>query len=242
VLPTGSVRLLAPEGPVSALPGFAEGAWWVQDAAASIPAALLGDISGKRVVDLCAAPGGKTAQLAHAGAEVTALDRSATRLARLKANLSRLSLAADCFEADLLAYQPVDRFDAVLLDAPCSSTGTVRRHPDVPWTKGPDDVERLAVLQERMLRHAIRLAKPGGRVVFSNCSLDPREGEEVVARVLSDTPGIAIEPVDAAALPGLEAAIDALGCVRTTPEMLPMEPPRQGGLDGFFAAVLTVGS
>lgn len=240
VLSTGSVRLLAPEGPVSALAGFDEGAWWVQDAAAAIPARLLGNLVGKRVVDLCAAPGGKTAQLALAGAAVTALDRSASRLSRLKANLARLSLEADCVETDLLAYEPAERFDAVLLDAPCSSTGTVRRHPDVLWTKGPDDIERLALLQERMLRHALRLAKPGGLVVFSNCSLDPREGEEVVARVVGDTPGIAIRPVTPADLPGIEEAVDTAGCVRTTPEMLAMQPARRGGLDGFFAAVFRI--
>lgn len=240
VLPTGSVRLVDPEGPVPALPGFDDGEWWVQDAAAAIPARLFGDLAGRRVVDLCAAPGGKTAQLALAGASVTALDRSASRLERLRENLARLSLDADCVEADLLAYEPTERFDGVLLDAPCSSTGTTRRHPDVPWTKGLEDIERLAVLQEKMLRHALRLTKPGGLVVFSNCSVDPREGEEVVARVLAETPGVTLHPVSQDALPGLEEALTETGCVRTTPEMLPMDPPCQGGLDGFFAAVFRV--
>lgn len=237
LLPTGSVRLSGADVPVPALPGYDEGAWWVQDAAAAIPARLFGDLSGKCVADLCAAPGGKTAQLALAGAHVTALDRSATRLARLGANLARLRLSADLVEADMMAFSPETLFDAVLLDAPCSSTGTARRHPDVLWTKGPEDIARLAALQERMLRRAIGLVRPGGLVVFSNCSLDPLEGEEVVARVLSDTPEVTMEPVQTAELPGLPEAIDS-GAVRTTPEMLAADPRRLGGLDGFYAARL----
>src|SRR5690606_37773702 len=143
--------------PVAELPGYAEGEWWVQDAAASLPARLLGDVRGCAVADLCAAPGGKTAQLAQAGATVTAVDLSASRLRRLKANLDRLGLAAQTFGADLLAWHPDRSFDAVLLDAPCSSTGTVRRHPDVPWTKKPEDIERLAELQGRLLERALTL-------------------------------------------------------------------------------------
>src|SRR5690606_17845545 len=146
-----------------------EGEWWVQDAAAALPAQLLGDIAGQRVADLCAAPGGKTAQLAHAGAAVTAVEMSPNRAKRLRANLERLKLDAQIVEGDLFAFSPDAPFDAVLLDAPCSSTGTVRRHPDVPWTKGPQDVEKLAALQARMLAHAALLVKPGGRIVFSNC-------------------------------------------------------------------------
>jgi 16S rRNA (cytosine967-C5)-methyltransferase len=242
VLPTGSVRLVDPEGAVSALAGYAEGAWWVQDAAAAIPARLFGDLHGKHVGDLCAAPGGKTAQLILAGAHVTALDRSGSRLQRLKANLDRLGFEAECIEADLMAYRPAEKFDAVLLDAPCSSTGTVRRHPDVLWTKDADEVARLASLQERLLRHALTLVKPGGRLVFSNCSLDPEEGDAVVARVLSDRADVRIEPVAPARLPGLEEAVQADGTVRTTPAMLPRSPARLGGLDGFYAAMLRVGA
>ncbi|MGN6550130.1 MAG: RsmB/NOP family class I SAM-dependent RNA methyltransferase [Pararhizobium sp.] len=238
LLPTGSVRLSGADAPVPALPGYDEGAWWVQDAAAAIPARLFGDLSGRRVADLCAAPGGKTAQLALAGARVTALDRSASRLARLGQNLARLRLSADCVETDMMEFRPDEPFDAVLLDAPCSSTGTARRHPDVLWTKGAEDIARLADLQERMLRRAIKLVKPGGLVVFSNCSLDPLEGEEVVARVLADTPELAIEPVLPAELPGLAEAIDGHGAVRTTPDMLAAAPRRHGGLDGFYAARL----
>src|SRR5690606_30433312 len=151
VLPTGGVRLESLEGSVTQLPGFAEGEWWVQDAAASIPAQMLGDNSGQRVADLCAAPGGKTAQLAQAGARVTALELSPNRAKRLKSNLERLKLDAEVIVTDLFAYEPEEKFDAVLLDAPCSSTGTVRRHPDVLWTKGPEDIEKLARLQARML-------------------------------------------------------------------------------------------
>lgn len=237
VLPTGSVRLQEFSGSIPSLSGFSEGAWWVQDAAASIPARLFGDISGKKVVDLCAAPGGKTAQLVLAGAEVTALDQSSSRLRRLKGNLERLGFEARTKESDMAEFRPEELFDAALLDAPCSSTGTTRRHPDVLWTKGPQDVEKLARLQERLLRHALTLVKPGGLIVFSNCSLDPLEGEEVVARVVADS-GCERVPIDAADWPGLEKAITALGEFRTTPAMLPLEPPFAGGLDGFYAAVL----
>lgn len=230
VLPTGSVRLAQFSGAIPSLEGFEEGQWWVQDAAASIPARLFGDISGKRVADLCAAPGGKTAQLILAGAEVTALDQSASRLRRLRENLARLGLSATTLETSLLDYTPETLFDAVLLDAPCSSTGTIRRHPDVPWTKGPQDIAKLAALQERMLRHALGLVRPGGLVVFSNCSLDPSEGETVVEKVISDG-GARRIPVKRQDWPGLEETIDANGNFRSTPEML-------GGIDGFFACVL----
>lgn len=237
VLPTGSVRLGAFSGSIPSLPGFSEGAWWVQDAAACIPARLFGNLAGKAVVDLCAAPGGKTAQLLLAGAKVTALDQSASRLRRLKSNLERLGLEAEMKEADMAEFEADELFDAALLDAPCSSTGTTRRHPDVLWTKGPDDIDKLARLQERLLRHALTLVKPGSILVFSNCSLDPREGEEVVARVLADGECERV-PVVAADWPGLEEAITEHGEFRTTPAMLPMAPPFSGGLDGFYAAVL----
>ncbi len=237
VLPTGSVRL-AEFGAIPSLAGFADGEWWVQDAAASIPARLFGSLAGKSVVDLCAAPGGKTAQLILAGADVTALDQSASRLRRLKGNLERLGLEAEMKETNMADFRPEELFDAALLDAPCSSTGTTRRHPDVLWTKGPEDIEKLALLQERLLRHALTVVKPGGVVVFSNCSLDPREGEEVVARVIDAGAEYERVPVLAKDWQGLEDAITPLGEVRTTPSMFPLDPPYAGGLDGFYAAVI----
>ncbi|MGV1865664.1 RsmB/NOP family class I SAM-dependent RNA methyltransferase [Rhizobium sp. L51/94] len=238
VLPTGSVRLAAFDGTIPGLEGFADGEWWVQDAAASIPAKLFGSLAGKRVVDLCAAPGGKTAQLVMAGGKVTALDQSESRLRRLSANLARLGLEAETLVADMAKFAPDDLFDAALLDAPCSSTGTTRRHPDVLWTKGRDDIAKLAALQERLLRHALTLVKPGGTVVFSNCSLDPSEGEDIIARILADSPDverIAIRPED---WPGLETAISPDGDFRTTPAMLALPEGFLPGLDGFFASVL----
>ncbi|EPE96059.1 Fmu (Sun) domain-containing protein [Rhizobium grahamii CCGE 502] len=238
VLPTGGVRLAAFEGSVPSLEGFAEGAWWVQDAAASIPAQLFGDLAGKRVADLCAAPGGKTAQLIRAGGNVTAVEQSENRIKRLRANLDRLGLNAETVASDLTKYEPAELFDAILLDAPCSSTGTTRRHPDVLWAKGPDDIAKLASLQERLLRHAITLLKPGGTIVFSNCSLDPAEGEEVAARVFSDTPMLERVAIDAQQWPGLESAINALGEFRTTPDMLTAPAGFASGLDGFYAVVM----
>ncbi|ANH06070.1 RsmB/NOP family class I SAM-dependent RNA methyltransferase [Shinella sp. HZN7] len=238
VLPTGSVRLPVASGAIPALEGFEAGEWWVQDAAASLPAKLFSDLAGKRVADLCAAPGGKTAQLAAAGARVTALDQSGNRLKRLIGNLDRLHLSAETVEANMAEYRPGELFDAVLLDAPCSSTGTIRRHPDVLWTKGPEDIGKLAGLQERLLRHALTLVRPGGELVFSNCSLDPSEGEDMVARVLADNPDWRIAPIDPADWPGLEAAISPRGEFRTTPAMLPATVGHAGGLDGFYAVRL----
>ena len=193
---------------------------------------------GKRVVDLCAAPGGKTAQLILAGAEVTALDQSGSRLRRLKGNLKRLGLEAETKEVNMADFQPETLFDAALLDAPCSSTGTTRRHPDVLWTKGPEDIAKLAALQERLLRHALTVVKPGGIVVFSNCSLDPLEGEEVVERVVGSGAAYERVAISAAEWPGLEDAITPLGEMRTTPAMLPLDVPFASGLDGFYAAVI----
>nr|WP_235897558.1 RsmB/NOP family class I SAM-dependent RNA methyltransferase [Mesorhizobium microcysteis] len=236
LLPTGSVRLEKLDGPLTALTGFDAGEWWVQDAAASMPARLFGDIAGLAVTDLCAAPGGKTAQLAHAGAKVTALELSPNRAKRLATNLERLGLSAAIVTDDLFAYEPAELFDAVLLDAPCSSTGTVRRHPDVPWTKGPQDVEKLAGLQARMLAHAATLVKPGGRLVFSNCSLDPLEGEDVCRDFLASHPDMQADPI----LPGEFAFADPFlnerGELRTTPAGMKQATPALSGLDGFFAA------
>ncbi|RWX74555.1 MFS transporter [Neorhizobium lilium] len=240
ILPTGSLRLPSFQGSITELEGYDEGAWWVQDAASSIPPKLFGDLKGKRIADLCAAPGGKTAQLIAAGAIVTAVEQSANRVVRLKQNLQRLQLEADVVTGDLFEFQPAEPLDGILLDAPCSSTGTTRRHPDVLWTKGPEDIAKLSALQEKMLRHALTLVKPGGVVVFSNCSLDPSEGEELVARVLADLPDVERVPVDPKEWPGLEAAISPLGDVRTTPATLQATDVVAGGMDGFFASVLRV--
>jgi 16S rRNA (cytosine967-C5)-methyltransferase len=238
VLENGSVRVARLAAPVSELPGYAEGAWWVQDMAASLPARLLSDVEGKRVLDLCAAPGGKTAQLAAAGAKVTAVDLSANRLRRLASNLERLKLEAETVQSNALAYAPDEPFDAVLLDAPCSSTGTVRRHPDVPWTKTPDDIAKLAALQRRLLDHAVTLVKPGGAVVFANCSLDPLEGEQLAGAFLADHREIAIDPVDASEVRGIAAFVTPEGWLRTTPDAVRTDPPELSGCDGFFAARL----
>jgi 16S rRNA (cytosine967-C5)-methyltransferase len=238
VLPTGSVRLAAFDGSIPSLDGFSDGQWWVQDAAASIPAKLFGSLSGKRVVDLCAAPGGKTAQLILAGGTVTALDQSASRLKRLSSNLERLGLEAETVVADMAKFEPDELFDAALLDAPCSSTGTTRRHPDVLWTKGPEDIAKLAALQQRLLGHALTLVKSGGIVVFSNCSLDPSEGEDLVARVLASGAPVERVPIRPEDWPGLESAISPLGEFRTTPSMLPLANGFASGLDGFFAVIL----
>lgn len=231
VLPNGSVRLGEFEGQIPSLEGFSDGQWWVQDLAASMPVKLMGDIAGKRVADLCAAPGGKTAQLALAGAHVTALDQSANRLKRLKENLTRLGLTAKTVETNMLKFNPEDRFDAVLLDAPCSSTGTLRKHPDVCWTKDEADIAKLASLQGQMLRHALTLVNSGGLVAFSNCSLDPSEGEAMVEAVLAENPDFERVPARKEDWPGMELAITANGDLRTTPDMF-------GGVDGFFSSVL----
>jgi 16S rRNA (cytosine967-C5)-methyltransferase len=239
VLPTGSLRV-SDSRPVAQLPGFGEGKWWVQDTASSLPARLLGPVSGKAIADLCAAPGGKTAQLAAAGAMVTAVDVSAARLERLKANLDRLSLSAECITGDVLAMTRPAAFDAVLLDAPCSATGTVRRHPDVLWAKTPRDVATLAILQERLILAAARWLKPGGVLVYANCSMLKAEGEEVVARVLAA--GARLQRAPLAARPaGFEAAwFNEHGDLRTLPHHLGAEPRCAGGMDGFFACRLTV--
>lgn len=238
VLPTGSVRLEKLTMPVTELPGFNDGAWWIQDTAASLPARLLGDIRNLRVADLCAAPGGKTAQLILAGANVTAVDTSKSRLARLTQNLQRLGLSADVVQADLLKFEPKELFDAVLLDAPCSSTGTVRRHPDVPWSKTPDDIVKLADLQRRLLAKALALTKPGGTVVFSNCSLDPLEGEDLLDRVLAQTPSAHLDRILPSEVDGIAPFVTERGTLRTTPAGLVLDRASWSGLDGFFAARL----
>jgi 16S rRNA (cytosine967-C5)-methyltransferase len=236
VLPTGTVRTLA-HGAISLLPGFTEGAWWVQDAAAALPARLFGDLRGLNVADLCAAPGGKTAQLVVAGAHVTAVDRSPARLNRLRENFVRLSLKAEMVAADALEWR-TGLFDAVLLDAPCSSTGTIRRHPDVPWLKSEAELVTLASMQQRMLDRAVEFLKPGATLVYCVCSLEPEEGEDQIAALLARDPRVARHPVTAQDLFGLSEFVTPQGDLRTLPHQLPDEDPQWGGLDGFYAARL----
>jgi 16S rRNA (cytosine967-C5)-methyltransferase len=236
VLPTGSVRTIT-QGHVALLPGYHEGAWWVQDAAAALPARLFGDVSGKSVADLCAAPGGKTAQLSAAGARVTAVDRSANRLARVRENLARLGLAAELVAADATEWQG-GPFDAVLVDAPCSSTGTIRRHPDVAWLKSEIDIAQLIDLQRRLLDRAVALTRPGGAIVYCVCSLEPEEGEQQVAALLARETSLRRAPLDGTEVPGTTEFLTAEGDLRTLPSAWPDSDPRLSGLDGFFAARL----
>ncbi len=226
LLPNGTARM--PAGTrVTELPGFEAGDFWVQDAAASLPARLLNVHPGERVADLCAAPGGKTAQLVAAGGIVTAVERDGHRAKRLAENLARLRLEAEIVVADAERWEPADRFDAILLDAPCSATGTIRRHPDIPWLKRQKDVTTLAGLQDRLLFAAIRMLKPDGRLVFATCSLQPEEGVGHQLRT-----GLRPDPLRAEELPGLEDAITLDGQLRTHPGMW----AELGGMDGFFAA------
>lgn len=233
LLPTGTLRLIA-EGTVDALPGYGDGAWWVQDAAAALPARLLGDVAGRRVIDLCAAPGGKTAQLAAAGAEVTAVDRSEPRLRRLAGNLARLRLEATTVVADAAEWRPDEPADAVLVDAPCSATGTIRRHPDVPWLKRPADLAKLTALQDRLLRAAIEMTAPGGRIVYCTCSLEPAEGPARIAALIESGAPVEPIPLRPEEIGGLSELITPTGELRS----LPCHLPELGGLDGFYAARL----
>ena len=220
-------------GPVEQLPGYGEGAWWIQDAAAALPVRLFGDIAGRKVADLCAAPGGKAAQLCVRGAKVTALEISQKRAERLRDNLARLRLEAEVVVGNALEWRPPGPQDAVLLDAPCTATGTIRRHPDIAWHKTPADVARMAELQGRLLAAAVEMVEPGGLVVYASCSLQPEEGPQLIAAALEA--GLPVErvPVEAAELDGLAVDI-ADGDVRT----LPCHLAGQGGLDGFYIARL----
>ncbi len=231
VLPTGSLRLTSP-AQVSALPGYEAGGWWVQDAAAALPARLLDVRPGERVLDLCAAPGGKTLQLAATGAEVTAVDISAPRMARVEANLKRTGLTARTVVADALHWQPEAPFDAILLDAPCSATGTIRRHPDLPFVKDGSDLAGLTALQAQLLDRALGWLKPGGRLVFATCSLLPEEGEGQLATALERNPGLTVERPD---LPGVAKDWRTpAGGLRLRPDYW----SDKGGMDGFFMARL----
>ena len=238
-LPTGTVRTLL-QGSVTMLPGFTEGHWWVQDAAAALPARLFGDVSGKTIVDLCAAPGGKTAQLAQAGARVTAIDRSPARMARLRDNLTRLSLQADEVVTDAAEWPGGGNggYDGVLVDAPCTSTGTIRRHPDIAWLRQEGEIAALSALQKRLLQKAVALLKPGGTLVYCTCSLEPEEGEQAIASLLATESALRRAPVDASEVAGLGEIVTPNGDLRTLPCHLPHDDPRLGGLDGFYAARL----
>jgi 16S rRNA (cytosine967-C5)-methyltransferase len=239
VLPNGSIRTLL-QGSVTMLPGFTDGQWWVQDAAASLPARLFGDVADKRIADFCAAPGGKTAQLALAGARVTAIDRSSNRMARLRDNLTRLSLQAQTVVADAAEWKDGTEasFDGILIDAPCTSTGTIRRHPDIGWLRQEADIAPLVALQTRLLQRAVTLLKSGGTLVYCTCSLEPEEGEQAIAAFLAAEPSLRRAPIDAGEVAGLTEIVSAEGDLRTLPCHLPRDEPRLGGLDGFYAARL----
>lgn len=233
VLPTGSIRLRSAKN-ITHLKGFADGNWWVQDMAATIPARLLGNVKNKRVIDLCAAPGGKTAQLATAGAKVSAVDKSKERIAMLKTNVHRLKLQAEYVTTDASSWLPAFAPDAILLDAPCSATGTLRRHPDVAWHRKPEEIERLVETQAKLLRHALGILKSGGTLVYAVCSLQPEEGENQITAILAERDDITLMPVDPVTLGGLRECITARGEVRTLPFYL----AELDGMDGFYAAVL----
>lgn len=228
VLPNGSLRLQSP-GQVSAMPGYEDGDWWVQDAAATMPVQILGDVAGQRVLDLCAAPGGKTMQLAARGAKVTAVDVSRDRLKRVTENLARTKLSAEIITADAVRWAPAEPFDAILLDAPCSATGTIRRHPDLPFAKS-GEMKRLLMLQAKLLDRAYSWLKPGGRMVYCTCSLLPAEGEGQMARFLERHKDARQVPV--ADLP--DGWVDEYGGMRLRPDFW----AEKGGMDGFYAAVI----
>lgn len=233
VLPMGSLRRSA-GGAIMSLPGYATGTWWVQDAAAAIPARLFGDLAGQPVIDLCAAPGGKTAQLAAAGGRVTAIDRSPRRAERLNANLARLSLEVECLVADAVQWRPPEPARFVLLDAPCTATGAIRRHPDVPHLKSADDIARLAAVQERLLAAAVEMLAPGGMLVYCTCSLEPQEGVQQVRRLLARGAGVERRPIAPEEIGGLAECLTEDGDLRT----LPCHLHEYDGMDGFYAVRL----
>jgi len=232
VLPGGSVRC-RPRGAISELPGYADGDWWVQDAGAALAARLLAPCAGETVLDLCAAPGGKTLQVAASGAHVTAVDSSDVRTRRLRANLARCKLTAEIIVADALAWTPPAAFDAILLDAPCSATGTLRRHPDLPFVRDASGLSRLIDLQAALLDRAVAWLRPGGRLVYCTCSLLPEEGEAQISAALARHPTVGIDDTE------LNRAIEPIwrrddGTLRLTPETW----AEHGGVDGFFVAVM----
>jgi len=231
ILPTGSLRLQS-AGDVARLPGFEDGAWWAQDAAAAIPARLLALKDADHVIDLCAAPGGKTLQLAARGARVTAVDISANRLKRLRANLDRTGLDAEIVTGDVRQWKPERQANHVLLDAPCSATGTLRRHPESSWIKSAEDVARFSKVQRELSRAASKMVHPGGQLIICTCSLQPEEGERLAADIERRDKTLKRDPVRPEELPGLEEAITSDGYVRTTPALW----KERGSMDGFFIA------
>ncbi len=233
VLPTGSVRR-AEIGAVDALPGFDAGDWWVQDAAAALPARLLNPQAGERIAELCAAPGGKTMPLAAAGAQVVAVEASGKRLKRVAANLQRTGLTAELVTADAVTWRPEALLDAVLLDAPCTATGTLRRRPDSAFAKQDGDVANLAGIQDRLLDAAVDMVRSGGRVVYCTCSLEAGEGEDRISALLARRSDVRLDPVHHDEMPELGEAITPHGAVRTRPDLW----ADRGGLDGFYMARL----
>jgi 16S rRNA (cytosine967-C5)-methyltransferase len=231
VLSSGSLRTRL-RGDIATWPSYAEGRWWVQDAAAAIPARLLGDLSGRTALDLCAAPGGKTLQLAAAGAAVTALDRSAGRLRRVTAGLARTGLAAETLAADAAHWADARTFDAVLLDAPCSATGTFRRHPDVLWNARPGDIAALSDVQAGLLASAAGRVTPGGRLLYSVCSLEPEEGEAQIRAFLAARADFSLDPIQTGEGGAPAESLAPEGWLRILPHHM------AGGLDGFFIARL----
>jgi 16S rRNA (cytosine967-C5)-methyltransferase len=232
-LPGGGKRLIS-SLPVHELPGYEKGNWWVQDIAAAQPVNLLKDIEGKHVADLCAAPGGKTMQLAAMGANVTAIDISKRRLVRLQENLDRTGLNAELCQADIINYEPDTKFDAILLDAPCTASGTVRRHPDILWNTTPQDIVVLAELQKTLIQRAAEWLKPGGILVYANCSIFKDEGENLIANLQIE--GLIRDPILPNELPGLEFCINGQGAFRSLPHFLELDLKEKSGMDGFFAA------
>jgi 16S rRNA (cytosine967-C5)-methyltransferase len=228
----GLSRRVIAESRVEELPGFTEGGWWVQDAAATLPVALLGDVTGKRVIDLCAAPGGKTLQLAAGGAEVTSVELDPTRATRIRENLTRLQLRAEVVESDARDFGGTAPL--VLLDAPCTATGTIRRHPDLPWIKSAADITAQTALAYDLLESASAMVEPGGLLVFAVCSLEREEGEEQIDAFLATHPEFARQPVTADEMFGHSEWISADGDLRT----LPCHLSDVGGMDGFYAARL----
>jgi 16S rRNA (cytosine967-C5)-methyltransferase len=235
LLPTGTIRLRSTDKSLQELPGFSAGEWWVQDAASALPAKLFGDIRGQPVLDLCAAPGGKTAQLAAAGANVTAVDDSVSRMSRLRENLARLKLPTTTIISDVLSLPTDTLYDNVLLDAPCSATGTIRRHPDLIYLKTPQQLDSLAGLQQKMLEHAANLVQPGGKLVYCTCSLSPLEGERQVFKFLRAHENFALSPIMPEDLAQQRQFITPAGLMRCLPSMA---IGNSSGLDGFFAARL----
>ena len=233
LLPTGSFRLHT-HGSIDALPGYGEGIWWVQDAAAAIPAKLFGNVEDAFVLDLCAAPGGKAAQLADHGARVIAIDRSPSRLGLLHENLARLHLDAQTIEADATDWKPEQPAPFVLLDAPCSATGTIRRHPDIAWQKTPDDIKKLAVIQDALLQSAVAMMADDGILVYAVCSLQPEEAEKRIEALLAKGAPLVRLPIEPDEVGGIGELLTPVGDLRTLPSHL----DTLGGMDGFYAARL----